>query len=73
MKFFMLCLCAIKLECCFISPVWEAKCVITAYISLNSQVGYYLVQNWIIVGRWMRMNWHTLASRQVLFEARLGC
>ena len=73
---FMLCLCAIKQECWlfdFISPVWEAKCVITAYISLNSQVGYYLVQNRIIVGRWMRMNWYTLASRQVLFEARLGC
>ena len=38
---------------------------ITVYISLNLQVGYYLVQNQIIVGRWMHINWYTLASRQV--------
>ena len=40
---------------------------LSAYISvrMHPSAGYYPVWNQIIAGRWMRMNWYTLASRQV--------
>ena len=33
--------------------------------NLYQFIGNYLVQNWIIVSRWIQMNWYLLGSKQV--------